>query len=509
MRPDVVKPDGLGSEPVGSDASGPEPRPAARVVPSWTEPVATAASTFIGGPLGRHAVVGRSWFWTPLRVVLLATVLTLAAGWLVKAPCIQQYPGPDGGLTLDWQAGRQYVAMCYSDIITLYGDHRLAGGELPYKTHWETPDEGSPTPRTHYMDYPVVTGFFLWATARLTVRYEALAAQFGLPSGLQEVLYFDITAGLLAIAWLVVVWAVRRMRPMRPWDAVLVAISPLALLHVFTGTDALAVAAVTGGMYAYARGRPGWAGALLGLATATKLYAALLFVPLMLLWWRRRRREGRAGPEPRMLAIGAGTWLAVNAPVMWFYTAGWLEFIRTGLRAAAAPDSLYFVLSYLAGWSGLDGRAGPGQAPVPLNLVVLALFVACCVGLAVLVWRAPRQPRLASLAFLIVAAALLVNKSWSPQFSLWLVPLAVLALPRWRLLLAWMTIDALIWVPRMFYYLGVENKGLPAEHFLVAVLIRDAVVVLLMVLVVRSVLAPSSRSLAEPVLEGGAQRSGG
>lgn len=519
----MVRPDGPGSEPTGSEHAASRlvdshTAPPARVVPSWTEPAARAASALIGGPLGRHAVVGRSWFWTPLRVALLASVLTLAAGWLVKAPCIQQYPGPDGGLALDWQAGRQYVAMCYSDIVTLYGDHRLAGGELPYKTHWETSDEGSPTPTKHYMDYPVVTGFFLWATARLTVRYGALAAHFGLPSALPEVLFFDITAGFLAMAWLVVVWAVRRARPVRPWDAMLVAISPLALLHVFTGTDALAVAASTAGLYAYSRGRPLLGGIALGLATAAKLYAALLFIPMLLLGWRHRQ-QGRAGPAPSALAAAAVTWLVVNAPVMWFYTDGWLEFIRTGVRAIAAPDSLYFVLSYLTGWQGFDGPLQPGQTPVRLNLVSLGLFVACCVALAVLVWRAPRPPRLASLCFLVVAAALLVNKSWNPQFSLWLVPLAVLALPNWRLLLTWMTVDALVWVPRMYYYLGEENKGLPPEFFLTAVLIRDAVVVLLMVVVVRSILragpqvsgecgpgdTPHSRP-AQPVGQGGAER---
>ena len=53
-------------------------------------------------------------------------------------------------------------------------------------------------------------------------------------------------------------------------------------------------------------------------------------------------------------------------------------------------------------------------------------------------------PRLAALCFLIVAAFLLVNKVWSPQYSLWLVPLAVLALPRWRVLLTWMLVDALL-----------------------------------------------------------------
>jgi uncharacterized membrane protein len=74
---------------------------------------------------------------------------------------------------------------------------------------------------------------------------------------------------------------------------------------------------------------------------------------------------------------------------------------------------------------------------------------------------------------------------------LWLVPLAVLALPRWRLLLAWMLVDALVWVPRMFYYLTPANKGLPPDWFLGTVVVRDAMVVLLCVLVVRTVLRPA------------------
>ena len=66
---------------------------------------------------------------------------------------------------------------------------------------------------------------------------------------------------------------------------------------------------------------------------------------------------------------------------------------------------------------------------------------------------------MAQLCFLVVAGFLLTNKVWSPQYSLWLVPLAVLALPHRRILLAWMTIDALVWVPRMMYYLGVSEQG--------------------------------------------------
>jgi uncharacterized membrane protein len=122
--------------------------------------------------------------------------------------------------------------------------------------------------------------------------------------------------------------------------------------------------------------------------------------------------------------------------------------------------------------------------------VTAVLFVVCCVGVAELVRRAPVRPRLASIAFLVVAAFLLTNKVWSPQYSLWLVPLAVLAYPRWRPLLAWMAVDALVWFPRMYYYLGTSAKGLPAPWFYGAVVLRDLAVVAVGVLIVRSVLRP-------------------
>ncbi|MDR3659597.1 MAG: hypothetical protein P4L86_04155, partial [Mycobacterium sp.] len=74
--------------------------------------------------------------------------------------------------------------------------------------------------------------------------------------------------------------------------------------------------------------------------------------------------------------------------------------------------------------------------------------------------------------------------------SLWLVPLAALALPHRRILLAWMTIDALIWIPRMLYLYGDPKLGLPEQFFTTTVLLRDAAVIGLCALVVRAVYRP-------------------
>jgi uncharacterized membrane protein len=149
-------------------------------------------------------------------------------------------------------------------------------------------------------------------------------------------------------------------------------------------------------------------------------------------------------------------------------------------------------VAHFSGWAGFDGELSPNEAPVVLNAVSAAAFAACLVAITALALRCPRPPRLAPLCFLVVASFLVVNKVWSPQYSLWLVPLAVLAVPHRRLLLGWMIVDALVWPATMLSYLGVDNRGLPSEWFLATVLVRDAVVLALCVLVVRTMLRPES-----------------
>ena len=245
-----------------------------------------STSRIVGGPLGRHALIGRSRFWTPLRVMLAFAALTLALGWLGKAPCLQQYEG-DGGPQLDWRNSRQYVAMCYTDSVPLYGIHNLDEGALPYRDSW-VQDAGTPRGQVRYMEYPVLTGMFQWANARLTDQWLRTAAVLPLPTALPVVVYVDHVAVWLALAWLIVVWAVVRLRPSRPWDAALVALSPLVAVHAFTNYDTLAVAAATTGLLALARGRPWLAGVLLGVGGALKLYPLFLLVPVVLVAVRRR-----------------------------------------------------------------------------------------------------------------------------------------------------------------------------------------------------------------------------
>ncbi|SFP84155.1 Uncharacterized membrane protein [Amycolatopsis arida] len=468
------------AEPVSLDADQ-------RVIPSRTDPFAAALTRPIGGPLGEHAVVGRHWFWSPLRVALLLAVLALTVGWFGKAACIQQYTTGDGQVELDWRSGRPYVALCYSDIVPLYGAERLDEPDtFPYATSW-VENEGEPSEQVRYMEYPVLTGLFQWVNAKLTHAWVDLADTGWLPGALPVVVYFDITALFLALAWLLTVWAVTRSSPRRPWDAAIVAASPLVMVHAFTNFDTLSTALAATGLLAWSRRRHGLAGLLFGLGAAVKLYPLFLLGPLLVLCVR----AGKLRAWVTTTATAAGAWAAVNLPFIVYLREGWAEFFRLNSQRGMDPDSLYNVVSYFTGWTGFDGELVRGQTPVWLNTVSGGLFLLGCAGIAYLALAAPVRPRLAQLCFLVVAVFLLTNKVWSPQYSLWLVPLAALAIPRWRLLLGWMVIDALVWAPRMFYYLGTDNRGLPEGWFLGAVVLRDLAVIGLCVLVVREILRPA------------------
>jgi uncharacterized membrane protein len=239
-------------------------------------------------------------------------------------------------------------------------------------------------------------------------------------------------------------------------------------------------------MLAWARRRPAFAGALIGIGVALKLYPLLLFVPLVILGLR----TGRMREVGKTALATAATWLVVNLPILVLYPRGWAEFFVLNTRRGDDMDSLYNVVKSFTGWRGFDPVLGFWQPPSVLNGVSAALFVVCCAAIGYIGLTAKQRPRLAQLAFLVVAAFLLTNKVWSPQYSLWLVPLAALALPHRRILLAWMTIDALVWVPRMMFLHGVQNMGLPEQAFTTVVLLRDLAVMALCALVIRQIYRP-------------------
>jgi uncharacterized membrane protein len=439
--------------------------------PSRSDGFVGGLSEVIGGPIGEHAAArgrrpggptGR--FWTAARIVLALTCLTLALHWVQKSPC-------QNG---DWQKNVQYTRYCYTDVLALYYSEGLNDGAVPYVDH--------------KVEYPVVTGYFMGA---LGLPVHALGRRY--PGINQGQWFYNANAlvlCILAVATAAVILALRRRRP---WDAAIFGLSPILLLTATINWDFLAIGFAAFGLYAWARRHPLVAGLLLGLGGAAKLWPLFILGPLVILGVRAGRPRG---PVLAVLAAAA-TWALVNLPVFAFARPGWNEFFRLNSTRAVDWGTFWYIGRYLDGkWNtGAPGDQGPFQwlsDHIPtLNLITYALFGVAFVAITVVALRAPRRPRVAQLAFLVVAAFLLTSKVWSQQYVLWLLPLIVLARPKWGAIVPWTVAEVGYLAAFYAELLGNGTKPvIPEGTFVLAATLRWITVAVLFGLVLREVWRP-------------------
>ncbi|MDX6328545.1 MAG: hypothetical protein QOI83_928 [Streptomycetaceae bacterium] len=431
----------------------------APVAPTAEDPVAEAGSELIGGPLGRRASLagGHSW-WNPLRVIVSVAIGMFALGMVQKVPCYKS----------GWffGANTQYAKACYSDIPHLYYGRGFSTSLHPYFDR--IPD--SVSGGMSYLEYPVLTGLFMQVASWFTPHSGSIQNQ--------EQNYWLVNAGLLLVCTAVIAVAVARTNRRRPWDALLVALSPAFALTSTINWDLFAVALTALGMMLWSRSRPLAAGILIGLATAAKLYPVLLLGPLLLLCLR----AGHLRAWRSAFFGAAAAWLVVNLPVMLLAWPGWIKFYSFSQERGVDYGSIWLIISQRSGTT-LAGA----------NSYATALMLLLCAGIAALALYAPRRPRFAQLAFLVIAAFILTNKVYSPQYVLWLIPLAALARPKWRDFLIWQAAEVMYFLGIWMYLAlttGGNDKGLPLDGYHMAIGVHLLGTAYLCAVVVRDALFP-------------------
>ncbi|MCZ4499436.1 MAG: integral rane protein [Marmoricola sp.] len=440
--------------------------------PSHEDPVATALSEVVGGPTGRHWRP-HSW-WTPVRVVLAVFTIVFALGLVQKYPC---------GSTNWSNDDVRYSKMCYSDVPYLYTGRGFAEHRWPYSDD---------TARYSAMEYPVVISYFAWAASEITALVpsgpsDAVRAAisdtdaragslWGLPGMAKEInTNFLITAVLLFLCGLGATFFLAGTRPRRPWDAMAFALSPVLLVSALVNWDLIAVLFTAGALWAWSRGKPLLAGVMIGLGFATKLYPLFLLGAFLVDAIRRRRPDWFAVS----LATAVGTWLLVNLPAMLSNLGTWKVFWTFNSDRGADLGSFWLVLNQ-RGWD---------VGSHTINVVSAMLLMLGCGAIFALGLAAKTRPQVAQIAFLIVALFLILNKVYSPQYVLWLLPLAVLARPRWRDLLIWQACE-LVYFGAVWLYLGgwlAPTVGTDATTYQLAIVVRVIGEIYLMVLVVRDI----------------------
>ncbi|GAB1643903.1 glycosyltransferase family 87 protein [Krasilnikovia sp. MM14-A1259] len=442
-------------------------RPESQDHPASSDGFVRGLSEAIGGPLGGHAVppeARTNRFWTAARIVLALTCLTLALHWVQKSPC------QDG----DWQKNIQYTRFCYTDVLALYYAEELNQGKVPY--------------RDHAVEYPVVTGYFMGA---LGLPVHALGVKN--PSINQGKWFYNVNAFVLcalAVATAAVILALRRRRP---WDAAIFALSPILFVTATVNWDFLAIGFAMFGLYAWARRRPALAGILLGLGGAAKLWPLFILGPILVLGLR----SGRLRAAITALGTAVAAWVVANAPVFLAYRTSWNRFFDLNTERPIDWGTFWYIGRYLDGkWNtGTPGDQGPFQwlsDHVPtLNWLTYGLFGLSCLAIAGVCLLAPRRPRLSQAAFLVVAAFLIFSKVWSQQYVLWLLPLIVLARPRWAAVVAWSVAEIGYFAAFYAELLGAGGKPvIPEGTFVLAASLRLITVAILCGLVVREMWRP-------------------
>ena len=441
------------------------------VRPSHEDPFLRASSEVVGGPAGRRTA--RHPWWTPVRVVLAVACVAWLLAMVQKAPCAADGWGGENS---------RYAQMCYSDVPYLYVARGFAEAAVPYA------DSAGRYPD---LEYPVLIGYFSHSAALVTqallgspdlearraMPVERLYALPGVESERRN--FFLVTAVLLAPFLLLSAWFLAGTHRGRPWDALGFVAAPVLVLTGLVNWDVLAIACLTGAMWAWTQGRPALSGVLIGLGTAAKLYPLFLLGALLVVALGRRQLPafGQA-----LLAAGVA-WLAINVPAMVYGWEGWRGFWSFNSERTADLGSLWLVASH----------AGGSFSAETINRVSLGFLALVCVGVLVLGLRAKHVPRIPQLAFLVVLGFLLVNKVYSPQYVLWLLPLAVLARPRWRDLLIWQAGEAFYFVMVWMYlggYTAPATEGAQDVAYSWAIVVRVLAELYLAAVVVRDIVRP-------------------
>jgi len=328
--------------------------------------------------------------WLADHVLVVALVMSgwfaLAAWHLVPAGLVT----PDGHLidpsTTDPHGYNvwAYAHFAYSDIYRLYAERNLYGHPLPY-LHAR-------------IEYPVITGLFMWL------------ASFA-PGANGD---FVASAVGLWLAGLVSLFGLRRLLPRRyHWFG----LSPLLFVFSLLNWDLLGICFLVVGLVMVRDERFTLAGVALALGTCAKLFPVVL-VPFLVT--RLVRDEGFGSTRLRGFVTGfAAACVVVNAPFAIAAFHNW---------------SFFFSFNAVRSGSGVLGVLGSHQG---IEDALIGLVVLAVLGIGIRsVLRGGSVERAATLTFVVF---LLVNKVYSPQYTLWLFVFALVAeWPLWTLGMLWL-----------------------------------------------------------------------
>ena len=346
-----------------------------------------------------------------------------------------------------WASPGQYIHACYSDLPALYSARGLDSNAWPYSS-----DDNS-------VEYPVITAMVMYATSFLAN---------------SPVSYFNINIFFLVLLFIATVIVVRKIRPE---FAYLSAIAPAMIASLFINWDLWGIAAMMLAIYWFDRKMYLHSALILSLSISTKFLPIFLLIPIAFFLWR----DAKLKELVKYVAVVAGTWIVMNAPFAFTTPTGWWRFFKLNLERGADWGSVWLALRQL------------GISLTNLNYLSILLLLIAVTSVAIVLFELKYTPTLASVAFIVMAAVMVASKVYSPQFVLWLTPLAVIALTNKKDLHAfwlWQATEVIYHVAIWQHIATIEHAkfGLGPTPYAILTLVRIAGTIYLMAVLARRAL---------------------
>jgi len=371
-----------------------------------------------------------------------------------------------------WATPDQYIHACYSDIPALFGERGLSKGDWAYSNG------------VNSVEYPVVTGTVMWALAQIT------------PSGADAVnKYFHINIILIALLLILTSLIIFKLRPE---FAYLYPLAPAGIASLYINWDLWAIISMVGAIYWFDRKKLDLSALALGISISTKFMPIFLLFPIIFIFMRRNQLR----QSLKYIVITVLTFAAINLPVYLTTPEGWLRFYQLNLSRGSDWGSMWYALT------------GLGINLPNLNYLSILLLLTGFAAIAIYIFELRNTPSLASLSFIVLATVMCASKVYSPQYALWLIPLAVIALIDKRDLPAfwiWQGAEVIYHIAIWQHLASVTGAkfGLPLYGYALITLLRIAATIYLIATFVRRGLAGgtqgplSHRSLREFLFESG------
>ena len=363
-----------------------------------------------------------------------------------------------------WATPDQYIHACYSDLPALYGSRGLDTNSWPYSS-----DDNS-------VEYPVITAMVMYATS--------FAAK-------SPASYFNVNIFFLILLFIATLIVVRKIRPE---FAYLSAIAPAMIASLFINWDLWGIATMMLAIYWFDRKQYLYSALILSLSISTKFLPIFLLIPIAFILWRDTKLKELV----KYVAVVAATWLAINAPFALTTPTGWWRFFKLNLERGADWGSIWLALQQL------------GISLTNLNYLSILVLLIALTSVAIVLFELKYTPTLASVAFIVMAAVMIASKVYSPQFVLWLTPLAVIALTNKKDLHAfwlWQATEVIYHVAIWQHIASITGAqfGLGPTPYAILTLVRIAGTIYLMAVLARRALqARNTHSrLLDLLFEGG------